>query len=352
MTVPGSMHQLAGPRDLRHFLTGIAAMETHPDGGRGRSTEQTLLSLYRIARHRAGPFWTAAAAHVAEIVRARVAASPSGLVGLEQGVSHTRLQLDGILLLAAENERAPSRPLHDAIAHAVEGLERLSVPLAGGTWYLHDTDERDAGENRLVLNTHVHAVIVRHALGLPVEDARRALDHALALRPPRAVGVPLGVASALGDMALGAARGRVPLRVAGSLARAPRGLAMRARHRWNHLALPGGLVARDVCFPHNPSYVMVNLNDLAVLERNCATSTSSRVLRAGLRYARTTGFFGTQARLEDPLWVLVPNLLANAGRPDDAVTAARAAADRGIAPAIGWPDHRDALWSRLAPGTP
>ena len=118
------------------------------------------------------------------------------------------------------------------------------------------------------------------------------------------------------------------------------------------MSLPGGWIARDITGEPAPSYFTVNLSDLAVLGRVRPTAASTAALRAGLRYARASGHFAAQRRDADPLAVLVPSLLRNAG----SVEAARRAADdtgaAGWAPAIGWPGHEDHLWRDLPSGTP
>jgi hypothetical protein len=111
-------------------------------------------------------------------------------------------------------------------------------------------------------------------------------------------------------------------------------------------------MARDVTGDPAPSYFTVNLSDLAVLGRVCPTPTAGSALRAGLRFARASGHFAAQRRDGDPLAVLVPSLLRNAGLVDDARRAADATAAAGWAPAIGWPGHEDSLWRELPEGTP
>jgi hypothetical protein len=129
-------------------------------------------------------------------------------------------------------------------------------------------------------------------------------------------------------------------------------MAGRARARSPHVRLPGGWMARDVTSDPAPSYFTVNLSDLAVLGRVRPTAASMAALRAGLRYARASGRFAAQRRDGDPLAVLVPSLLRNAGLMDAARRAADATVAAGWAPAIGWPGHEDHLWRELPAGTP
>ena len=111
-------------------------------------------------------------------------------------------------------------------------------------------------------------------------------------------------------------------------------------------------MARDVTSHPAPSYFTVNLSDLAVLDRVRPTAASTAALRAGLQYARASGHFAAQRRDGDPLAVLVPSLLRNAGLGEAARRAADVTAAAGWAPAIGWPGHEDHLWGALPQGTP
>src|SRR3954471_13107664 len=158
MTVLGSFAPLGGPSTLGRFLVGDQVLDTNDFGGRRCPSEQTALSLYRIARLRAGAFWSGVADHLTDVVASRLAATPTPAHGVYGGdETHTRFLADAALLLQAAGRE-------DGARRAVEGLDRLSVPYGGGRWTLHDSMERDAGDNRLVLNTHVQATLARLAV--------------------------------------------------------------------------------------------------------------------------------------------------------------------------------------------
>ncbi|MHB8670312.1 MAG: hypothetical protein ACYDAD_07110 [Acidimicrobiales bacterium] len=358
LTVLGSFAPLGGPAALRRFLVGGSVLDTNQFGGRRCPSEQTALSLYRIARWRGGPFWEAVADHVAGVVADRVEAAPDGLVVHDlwgEGECHARFLSDAALLLIAEAERrrgggGPARAATLA-ARALGALESLAVSQGGGRWYLHDTAELRGGRNQLVLNTHVHALVARAAAGEPISEGLAALDAALALRPEGARALALTAVLAASDAA------RAVRRPGGGdlmdhLALRGQEAAARSRSRRAHLRLPGGWLARDAGPGVAPGYFTVNLADLAVLSRVGGTRAARRALVAGLVRARLTGFFRAQRREGDPLAVLVPSLLVNAGFEVRARRAAQAVRDAGWPPTIGWPDHRDHLWARLPEGTP
>jgi len=341
MTVIGSFEPLGGPRDIGRFLVGSTVLDTTDFGGRRCPSEQTALSIYRIARMRGGAFWDSTAREIADIVARRITDSPGGrpvhdLLG--QGESHTRFLADALLLLLADGRV-------DAARRAGAALEAMSVPWREARWYAHDTAERDADRNDLVLNTHVHATVAAHAAGVDVAPALRALDAALALPSERGRGFVVAAMLGVSDRLRSIGHGH-------ALAHRAEQMAGRARARSPHLRLPGGWIARDATGDPAPSYFTVNLSDLAVLDRVCPTPASTAALRAGLRYARRSAHFAAQRRDRDPLAVLVPSLLRNAGLLDAARRASEATVAAGWVPAIGWPDYEDHLWERLPAGTP
>lgn len=340
MTVLGSFAPVTGPVSLGAFLVGDEVLDTNDFGGRRCPSEQTALSLYRIARHRGGALWAGVANHVADIVARRVARSPDRLPvhGVYGGTeTHTRFLADAVLLLLAHGDDVGA-------ARAVAGLDRLAVRYAGGRWTLHDSTERDDGVNRLVLNTHVQATVARAAAGDDVTDDLRALDAALRLRPPRPVGVRLAARLACADAAHGLlgrpTGGRAQERAA------------QARRDRPHLALPGGWIARDAGEGPAPAYLTVNIYDLAALCANRPTPDAAAALRRALRYAHVSGYFRGQQRDRHPQACVQPIALRMAGRPRAAARAAARARAGGWAPAVGWPGHADSLWPRLAAGTP
>ena len=148
MTVIGSFAPLAGPADLGRFFVGSTILDTTDFDGRRCPSEQTALSIYRIARARGGPFWHAVARAVGEMVARRVTDAPGGLPVhdlLGAGETHTRFVADAVLLLLADGRA-------EAAACALAGLDAMSVAWGDGRWYLHDTLERDAPRNDLVLD--------------------------------------------------------------------------------------------------------------------------------------------------------------------------------------------------------
>lgn len=339
MTVIGSFTALAGPTSLGAFLVGGEVLDTNLFGGRRCPTEQTALALWRTARHRGGAFWTAVADWVGDWTERRIAAAVDGMPRHDlwgKGECHTRFLVDAALLLLAVGSPVAER--------AVAAVTALGVDYGGGRWIVHDTEELEAGVNHLVLNTHVQAVVALLAAGRPVEAELRALDAALALRPD--------LRGALRDPAVWA--------VSMVRARSARGdhqwqrLQERAaadRDRRPHLVSPGGFIARDVGLPPAPRYLTVNLGDLAALCLNHPAARAAGALRSGLRFALSAGFFDAQLRRQDVLMVLVPALLANAGRPREAAEWANRLVATGFAPTIGWPGYEDKPWAALAPGT-
>lgn len=340
LTLLGSFAPLSGPDTLGSVVVGSRVLDTHLFDGRRCASEQTALSLWRTAHHRGGPFWDAVAAAVASWVRGRLDAA-AGLPAHDlwgRGETHTRLLADAALLMVAAGEDT-------AAELALDALESLAVDCAGGRWIRHDTVERDAGTNDLVLNTHVQATLALHAGGRDVTGALRALDAVLQRGGGAAehwVGLSiwgLGVVRAL---------------------RADRGdyrwerlheRSARRRHRSGRL-VTSGFVSRDASGgTPAPDYFTVNLADLAALHRNLPTAEASAALHRGLRFARASGFFTAQLHRRDPLLVLLPPTLAAAGLPRAAARWARRIDGSGIAPSVGWPGLVDRPWPRLAPGT-
>lgn len=350
MTVIGSWLPLGAPGDLARFLVGGEVLDATDFGGRRCPSEQTALSLYRIARLRGGPFWDGVAAHAASWAGRRAREAPGGLPAhdlLGRGETHLRFLVDGLLLLSAAGDDAGAGLL-------VAGLGRMAIawghgPWGQGTWYVHDSLEGQAcaagAAPHLVLNTHLHALLALTVAGADRADADTALDTALGLPPEGARAWVLAALLAASDAAGTLGRGQ-------ALADRAQEMAARSRARRPHLRLPGGWLARDAGLPPAPSYLIVNLADLAVLERNRPTAASSAALRAGLRYARATGHFRARRLAADPLSAIVPALLANAGEPSTARRAAEAVQRAGWAPTTGWPGFEDHLWPALAPGSP
>ncbi|MFL5907865.1 MAG: hypothetical protein ACJ75Z_09760 [Solirubrobacterales bacterium] len=344
---------LGGPRDLARFLLGDQIVVV--DDGRAWPTEQVALSMYRIARLRGGPLWEAFAAHVARGVAARLeqaGASPLRHSYWGAGETHVRMLADAVLLMVAHAEATGAARFARAAAAAAAQLAAYAVPWGGGTWYLHDSLEREAGHNDLVLNTHVHATLALLAAGRDVEGARTALEAALSLRCRRPGAYLHAAAIAASDAmrAVAPAALGVPVR---DITRSIQGAAGHYRSRFPHLRAPGGWVARDVRpgAPH-VRYLIVNLNDLAMARANLSVRGLDAALASGLRYARITGYLQAERRKGEPVIAMMPTLLQAMGRQDQAGRFARRLRSAGWAPAVGWPGYVDSLWSRLATGTP
>jgi hypothetical protein len=353
LLVLGSFAPLAGPRDLERFLVGGTVLDTTDFDGRRCPSEQTALSLYRIARVRGGAFWDATADLVAAVVAGRIEASSGVPVHdlWRHGETHVRFLADAVLLLAAQAEREHDPRWLSACELAADGLETFTVSLAGQRWFVHDSLELRGG-NDLVLNTHVQSLLAMRACGRDVQPGVAALESVLRLRPRRRTTATLALAVTLTEAAR-SAPGRAIARRAERLAARVAGRAARERARQPHLRLPGGHLARDVRSGAAPAhYLTVNLNDLAGLVRNVDCPKGRAALDAGVRFARRTGFFRSQLRAGDPLTTLVPVLLRNAGAPRAAARWAERALAAGWPATVGWPGYEDRLWSRLAAGTP
>lgn len=351
LTVIPSFRPLAGPDDLAHYLVGGRVVTGSP---RARwQVEQAALSIYRIARLRGGAFWEGVADHVADWTVQRVEDAADGRPVTDhwgEREVHARFVADAALLLAAHAELRPGGRVERAAARAADAIETFAVPFAGGRWYLHDSVEQHAGRNDLVLNTHLHAINALRAAGRDTEAGLRALAAALRRRAGGPSGIATGAAVAIAELA--GAFG--PQRVA-------RPLAHRVHHRVADVAgrervlrLPGGFVARDASAHLAPTtYLAVNLSDLAVLQRNTPSPAAAAALAGGLAHARRFAYMRAELRGTAPaVQVLVPHALRNAGREREAARAAALARRAGLAPIVGWPGYEDALWSRLAAGTP
>jgi hypothetical protein len=290
--------------------------------------------------------------HVAEVTRARAESAPDGRAASGHwghGDVHVRFLADALLLLVAHAEWRGGERFRRAAERAADGLESFRTAYAGGRWYLHDSVEQSEGRNDLVLNTHVIALIALIAGGRDAAAGLRALESVLAARARAARAIAVGAGLAAGDLS----RAFAPQRIAGHAAKRvqPRVASVAARAR--ALRIPGGFVARDASGRPAPShYLTVNLADLAALQRNAPAPVVASALAAGLRYARWSGYVRAELRGHTGPAVLLPAMLRCAGRDGAAERAAESARRAGFAPAIGWPEYEDSLWSLLAPGTP
>lgn len=336
MTVMGSFEALGGPADVARFVVDGEVLDTNRFRGTRHPSEQVALGIWRIARRRRGPFWSALADWLADWVEARGPDAAHDLLG--EGEVHARMAADGVLLLAAAGRV-------DAAHRHLDALVARSVPWRGGRWYLHDSTE---GDPAAVLNTHLHTLLARRALGR--DDAEGWPPVAAVLRSRRAPrawwhAAELAIADRVG-------RGRPgPLAHLADRAEAGWGRA-RAAARDGALALPGGRLARDAGPEPAPAYAVVNLFDLAAAAANGAPPFVAAALDRGLRWAGATGQFAAARRRGDRVAPLVPALLNVAGRRAWAEREAAAVRAAGGAPLPGWPGYEDAPWSGLAPGTP
>jgi hypothetical protein len=345
MTLLGPFSPLGTAADLGRFLVGGRVLDTNDFAGRRCPSEQTALALYRTSRLRGGSFWSAVAGAVAEWTAARLTSSQGapchGVYGGRE--VHTRFLADAVLLVQAEHERTRDARYGPAVDAGLSGLDALTVPFVGGSWTLHDSDERDERKNHLVLNTHVQALTARYAAGVDITAYACALVAALRLRPSRLDRWRHAVAVAADDVR----SGWLGRPAGGGYAAAAATSRLRP-----YLALPSGWLARHTGLGPAPAYLTVNLHDLAALTSNIQLPTAAAALRRGLRYALASGYFRAQRRTGEPQCAVQPVALRMAGRSRQAVAAAAAAYDAGWAPAVGWPGCTDRLWSRLAEGTP
>lgn len=355
MTIVGAFETLGSIEELGRFVVGCSVLDTNVFAGQRRPSEQVALSLYRVARLRGGPLWHAVAEWLADWTRRRVDEAPNGLPvhgGYGHDETHMRFLADATLLLLAHSAWRGGGPYHATAERALAAVESLAVPYAGGRWLLHDSAERDAGRNTLVLNTHVQAMLALHAGRRDVAPYSRALDAALRLRPPIAPGLASAAPAACAAVLRGRGRNRLQRLGESAWWRAERSRG-RLRERRPHLMSHGlGYIPRDTTAAVIPHYMTVNLYDLAGLHANWASAESARALRRGLRFATRTGFFRAQTRIGDPTVVLIPPLLRMAGAAAGAEGWATTLAANGVAPTVGWPGLTDHLWPALTAGTP
>ncbi len=322
--------------------------------GHKRRVDSTALSLYRIARWRGGSLWSGIAELIAGAMADRIESASDGSLPhdlLDLGETHVRYLNDALLLMAAHREWRAGPRWDRACARAVELLRTFTVPYGGGEWILHDSLERGAGRNDLILNTHLQAMIALQAAGADTEPHGRAL---LAALTPAASGRAARRAARL-IATLEAARSFGPERLVRFVrARRPYALAAEVCADQAALRLPGGWIARDLKGDPAPSYyATVNLVDLGGLLANRPSRAEPRAwLDAGVRFALRSGFFRAETRAAAPTAPLVPVALRLAGREREAAAFARRQLAAGGVPMIGWPGYVDSLWSNLAPGTP
>jgi hypothetical protein len=326
-------------------LTGI---------GHKRRVDSTALSLYRIARRRGGPLWSGVADLLANAIAERVeAAGADGIPHdlLDRGETHVRYLNDTLLLMVAQAEWRGGRRWHAAAERTVELLAGFTVPFCGGGWVLHDSLERDAGRNDLVLNTHLQAIIALRAAGAETAAHERAL---LAALEPRAAG-RAALRAVVGIAALELTRAYGSERLTGSRPGRRYARAAGVCAGQSALRLPGGWIGRDLSGDRAPAYyATVNLLDLGGVVANLP-DPGGRLRAArdrGIRFALRTGFFRAEVRRRRPAAALIPGALRLADRPREAAAFAARQRRAGGAPLTGWPGYTDSIWGRLEAGTP
>ncbi len=339
MTIVPPFEAMGGVRELGQYLTGGWVLT-------GTATikkpiDSTSLSLYRTARIRGGPLWLGIAAHVAEVTAKRVEELPALPHDMwSAGESHVRFVNDALLLLVAHAEFTGEERFRHAAERVCGLLDEYTVDFAGGRWVLHDSLERDAGRNDVVLNTHVQAIVALMAAGRDVAAELAALEEVLAPRAEGRAGVRAASAIGLAETV----RARGPRRAVRR--RIPKAYARAARTAADQRALrfPGGWLARDLSGRRAPGrYLTVNLADLATLARRMEAPPPwlTSALADGLRFAQRRGFFRAEIRDATPMSVLIPAVLEAAGEHDRAAQAAAACREAGLAPLPGWPGYSE-----------
>lgn len=345
---------LHGPVDLSNYLVGARVIAPGSSDPYPRfPVDQTALSVYRIARWHGGAFWDGVANHIASATVERVMRAPtSGPITDLWGHRevHVRFLADTVLLLAAHAEARPGTHVNLALDRACRALEAYAMPWQGGQWIAHDSIEKQAGRNDLVLNTHIHAIVAMKAAGGDVTGPRQSLNIVLQSCVSGSAGRALGGALAVADLS----RAHLPRRVSTRIASRIHQSSAKYASEQRRLRFPGGFIARDASGQPAPWYYFaVNLNDLAVAMRNFPTPEIANALERALQFAKRSHYLHAQLRWRDSLTpTIAPAILRNASDDSAASAAAARALQSGLAPTIGWPGYVDALWSRLAPGTP
>lgn len=214
---------------------------------------------------------------------------------LEAMETHTRLQIDGSLLLLEAYEQFGDPALLEGAERAAGFVLRAKEKLrGGGWWFLHDTLELDeslfrgyfrsylahsafgkSSANTLTLNTHVSALVLLHRLADATQKSvymeayskgLRALKTALASVAGR---LPHLAAERLMELSLEDRPATLPRRAVRSLVRGKvRSRLGYIQRRWPRFVTPGGYLWRDMTLPTlGYWYHLVNLYDLLVLYR-------------------------------------------------------------------------------------
>jgi hypothetical protein len=353
ITVVPSFKPLGSARDLGEYL--VAGRVMTGVERRKKQVDSISLSLYRIARLRGGPVWSAIAEHVAGAAATRIEQADGDRLVHDTwtgGETHVRYLNDAILLLAAQAELSGGERWKHALASACTLLDdHFTVDAPGGRWVLHDSLERDAGRNDRILNTHLQAILALRAAG---RDVRAHLAAAVAALEPRAGGLS-GLRAAAALVAAETLRARAPRRYARRRMASAYQRASTACSAAHALRLPGGWIARDLTGNRRRvHYLTVNLTDLAGILQAVpdAPPALARHLAAGMRFGRASGFFRAETREATPVSGLIPILYRVLGERDRARAAAERARSAGLAPMLGWPGYEDALWRRLGDPSP
>jgi hypothetical protein len=353
LTVIPSFKPLGHARDLGEYL--LAGRVLTGVEQRKKPVDSISLSLYRIARLRGGPVWSAVAEHVAGVAATRIDEIEGDRLVHDTwgaGETHVRYVNDVILLMVAHAELTGEERWKRAAERACDLLEQhFTADVPGGRWILHDSIERDAARVHWVLNTHLQGVIALHAAGRDVRPHLSAADRALA----SSAGGAAGIRASAGLAAAENLRAWAPARYAGRRIGPAYSRAGRICKQAGALRLPGGWIARDRTGKRKPGrYLTVNLGDLAGVIRGVdgAPAILERRLGAALRFARASGLFRAELREGSAAAGLIPTVYDLAGDQRRATAAVERARAAGLHPMVGWPGYEGRLWSRLGEAAP
>ena len=253
--------------------------------------------------------------------------------------SHFRLHNAGVQLLEAALEEGPDDVVRSALARAVSFVATKADKTDVGLWFLHDALEESVEKanakeappwtptrvlgaspaNKLILNTHLDAIVAmaRYALitgdttyDSDVASARAAARTVLAMRPAewlyaiayRAIWLSLLPTAQAGDLAL-------PLRAVRRLAREQLSPRLYLLKRWYpRFVMPGGLLDRHLSPRHfDMGYHTVNLMDVVRLWRCFPEENFADLVDGAIRAVTDTGLldYWAEGKQKQPLgyWV-------------------------------------------------
>jgi hypothetical protein len=234
--------------------------------------------------------------------------------------SHYRFHDAAMLLLATAQEEQPDATVAAALERAAGVLAASPDRTDVGAWFLHDSLESSvelmkrsgmrwfssgilgkSPSNKLILNTHLDAIVTldryrevsgdaRHAE--TVSSAVAATRAILALRPAEWLYRPLY--RAIGLTLLPSARVRqlsLPARMVRRLTEDHLTRRVyRLKRRYPRLVMPGGLIERHLSRLHfGVNYHTVNVSDLARVWRRFPSDDLDSVIEGGVRAVTETG---------------------------------------------------------------